>query len=143
MLLDHSPRFFADIDKRVDHAWIKQFSPANLDYASGCFHGQCGAVRAIRGHGVETIRNGEDTPAKGNAFPTEAAGISASVVALVMSKDDFGGIREKGYRFDQVVSQLDMTLHYLTLFIRQCPGLKEDVVGYGQFSNVVQPCSHS
>src|SRR6266581_5565190 len=77
-----------------------------------------------------------------SAAATEKTWIAAAVATLMMSQDDFRGIREKGDAFDEVVADLYVALHDLSLFVGERSGFKKNRVGYGELADVVQPSAH-
>jgi len=98
--------------------------------------------RADRRSSHQSIGHREDPRANGDLLRLQASRITAAVATLMMSENDFRGVRKERDAFDQVVSDLCVALHDRALFIGKRPRFKENCVRYRQFADVVQPRSH-
>src|SRR5262245_25506381 len=69
------------------------------EFGEGLIHGEGGAVRLIRGHGVEGVRDGNDAGQPGDLLAGQAVRVAGAVPALVMAADDRDDRSEVGDRF--------------------------------------------
>jgi len=100
------------------------------------------AIGAVGSDGVESVGHGEDSGADGNLLGFQAAQITAAIETLVMRANQFRGIREKGNLFDQVKSDLHVTLHEHAFFVGEGTWFEENAIGESKFADVVEVSAH-
>ena len=86
------PVALGDGEKDFDDFGIELRAGATADLFAGVGHGQGFAVRAVADHGVERIGDGEYARAERNLFALEATRVAGTIVELLVSEDDFGGV---------------------------------------------------
>src|SRR5579883_3360007 len=84
------------------------------------------AVGPVRSHGVQSVRDGEDSRSERNILPLSAARISRAVVAFMMSADDLSGRGEESHAAQKPVSDQDVRPHHGFFFLREDSFFQQD-----------------
>src|SRR4051812_17501759 len=89
------PDGFRHGEKRFDDVGIELSSGKSRDLFEGGACGLRGAIRAVRGDGVQRVSDGEYSCAERDLLAFEIARIAGAVVLLLMRVDDVGGFSEE------------------------------------------------
>ena len=121
-----------------DDGGIELGSGAVCDLAAGRGEVCSFAIGAVGGHGVESVGDGEDAGAERDLTAAKAAWVAGAVEALLVGVDDFGSFAEEGDFADHLVTAHAVLAHDGFFFGGEAAGFKEDAVGCGDLSDVVE-----
>ena len=96
------------------------------------------AVRPVEAHGRVRVGDGDNAADQRDLIALQAAGVAGAVVALVVAGDGLEHLFELRNLADQHFADRDVPLHDRVLLgVERC-GLLQDLIGHGEFANVVQ-----
>ncbi len=121
-----------------DDFGIELSAGAATNFFDGVRHGQSFAVRAVADHSVQRIGDGEYAGAQRDLIAFEAPRIAGTVVELLVSENDFGGIAKEGDADEHVVANFAVLAHDLFFVVGERAGLAENAVGDSHFADVVE-----
>jgi len=129
ILCEAVPGLFRCIQEQADNLRVEL--PAGLTPDRFASHGECRgpAIRAVRGYRIERIRHRKNARTEGNLVASEAPRISATVIALVMGKDNVRRLSQKWYPLHEIESDLSMLPHHSPLLRIQRTGFEQNGVG--------------
>ena len=99
-------------------------------------------INALGGQGVVHVGNRDNSAGQRNLVPRQPKRITGAIVPLVMSADEFGGLLEERNISHQLATNLNVPLHECEFVISQWTWFEENAVRYGQFADIVEPCTH-
>src|ERR1700730_16609984 len=102
------PKRGMHFDKHFDNLWIELRSRASLDFLLRVFDRQGFAIHAVGNHGVQSVRDRENSRAEGNFFGPQTAGIPGAVEIFLVRKHNLSGFPEEGNPLHHVVSDFAM-----------------------------------
>ena len=95
-------------------------------------------VRTLRHQRVEIVDDRQDAGAEGNLLGLEPGGVALAVPAFVVAQDERRhGIGER-HAADDFGAHLRVNSDLLEFFLRERPGLREDVLRHGELADVVE-----
>src|SRR6185369_13829432 len=82
-------------EKQVRDFGIELGTAVFFDLAGDGVEGECPTIRAVGGHGVQSINQSEDAGTDRYLFPLELLGVTCAVEAFVVGQDDLGRTLEE------------------------------------------------
>ncbi len=95
------------------------------------------AIRAIGGQGVEDVRSLQDASDEGNLVASQAIGITAAILALMMPADNGQHVAKGLQRGANALANRGMRLHQLAFVHVERPRLQQHAFGDGDFADIV------
>src|SRR6266403_5699094 len=127
-----------DVRERLHAAGVELGAAAARDLQARLGERRRLAIRAVAGHRVQRIRDGEDARAQRDRLSPELVRISSAVPALLVREHDLRGGAEEVDGLQDPVAHLRMPPHLRPLGLGQGTWLEEDAVRDADLADVVE-----
>src|SRR5574341_189193 len=121
-----------------DHMCVPLAAGAVLQDLDGSLDGHGVAIRAVRGHGVVGVDDGNDAGAEGDLVSLDAVGVAVTIPAFVVVVDDREGVHEKTYPLAYLAAGVTVLLDDRVLLRCKPARLLQDRVRDHDLSHVMQ-----